>query len=57
MLSPKQIAYEFSISYKTVLRLIKRQELRAYKIGRHYKIMNSDLKNYIQQSVVKTVKK
>lgn len=48
MFSPKEIAYIFRISYKTVMRLIKKGELIAYKVGRHYKITQKHLEEYLE---------
>jgi len=52
MLSPKEIAYEFKISYKTVMRLIKKSEIKAYKVGRLYKILKDDLACYLENNKV-----
>lgn len=50
MFSPKEIAYKFKTSYKTIIRLIKRGDLTAYKIGRHYKITQKDLDYYLESN-------
>ena len=51
MLSPKQVAYKLQVSYKTVMRLIKRRQLSAYRIGRHYKISEDALEDYINKNI------
>lgn len=50
MFSPKEIAYKLKTSYKTIIRLIKRGDLIAYKIGRHYKITQQDLDYYLEST-------
>jgi excisionase family DNA binding protein len=47
MLAPKEIAYKFRVSYKTIMRLIKKGDLHAYRIGRHYKIPEESIDCYL----------
>lgn len=52
MMSPKEVAYKFKISYKTVMRLIKTSKITAYKVGRHYKVLECDLECYLANNKV-----
>ena len=46
-LMPEEIAQTSGVSTDTVLRLIKRKELRAYKISGVYRIKPEDLQQYL----------
>lgn len=48
-LSPNEIAQEWGLNYKTILRLIKRGAVRAYRIGRGLRILESDWQTYLEQ--------
>lgn len=50
--SPKEVAFDLSVSYRTVLSLIKEGRLIAYKVGRHYKIDPKDIQKYIENNKV-----
>lgn len=41
------LAYDLSLSYKTIMKFIKDGNLKAYKLGRHYKINPDDVQSFI----------
>jgi excisionase family DNA binding protein len=46
-LTTAEAAAELGVSEDTVLRLVQRGELRAYKVGRAWKIRREDLEAYL----------
>ena len=47
MISTAEAAAELGVSEDTVIRLINRGEIRAYKVGRAYRIARADLDAYL----------
>jgi excisionase family DNA binding protein len=45
------IARRLVVSEKTVRRLIRRGELRAYRIGRQFRVSEQDLLNFLESSL------
>jgi len=45
------IARRLDVSEKTVRRLIRRGELRAYRIGRQFRVSEQDLRNFLESSL------
>lgn len=50
MLTIKETAERLELSEKTVLNLIKEKELTAYKIGKRFRVDESDLETYIKNA-------
>lgn len=48
-LTVEQIATELGMSEETVLRWIRRRELKAYKFGRGYRIKREDYQEFLDQ--------
>ncbi|MGE4272374.1 MAG: substrate-binding domain-containing protein [Desulfitobacterium sp.] len=48
--TPEEVANILKISKFTVYEMIKRGDLSAYRIGRKFRIQNSDLEDYIRKS-------
>ncbi|EHL04926.1 hypothetical protein SDC9_15342 [bioreactor metagenome] len=48
--TPEEVASILKISKFTVYEMIKRGDLSAYRIGRKFRIENTDLENYIRKS-------
>jgi excisionase family DNA binding protein len=46
-----EVAKILRVNQVTVNRLIKRQELKAYKIGKVYRITKEELESYLQKSI------
>lgn len=44
-----QIAKELSMSEETVLRWIRKKQLKAYKLGRDYRIKKEDYQEFLDQ--------
>jgi len=53
MISTAEAAAELGVSEDTVVRLITRGELRAYKVGRAYRIRREDLDAYLSSVATK----
>lgn len=53
MLSTTETAQRLGCSDDTVLLMIKRGDLPAYKVGRRYKIAESDLLAYLEAARIK----
>lgn len=53
VLSTAEAAAELNVSEDTVVRLITRGELRAYKVGRAYRIARADLDAYLEAVATK----
>ena len=50
--TPQDIAEQLSINYRKVLDLILLGDLNAYKIGRQYRVKESDLESFINSNKV-----
>ena len=50
LLSPLEVAEILSISKKTVYEIIKRNELKAFKVRGRWRIKKEDLSRYVLQS-------
>ena len=48
LLSPKEVASYLGTGYRRVLDLIATGELKAYRMGRVYRVSNVDLNNYVK---------
>lgn len=48
-LKVEQIADELSLSEETVLRWIRKKELKAYKLGKNYRIKREDYQEFLDQ--------
>lgn len=49
-LSVQQIARDLDLSKMTIYRLIEREELRGYRIGRSIRVRSNDLENYLMRA-------
>jgi len=45
----EQIAKELGLSEETVLRWIRRKELKAYKLGKTYRVKRPDYQEFLDQ--------
>jgi excisionase family DNA binding protein len=50
--TPKEVANQLKTNYRTILREIKRGNLKAHKVGNLYVIKESDLQKYIDKGTV-----
>lgn len=57
ILTPSQVAQILQIHQFTVLKYIKQGKIKASKIGRVYRIRESDLENFLDQSSSSVTKK
>ncbi len=48
-LTVEQIAKELGLSEETVLRWIRRKELKAYKLGKTYRVTRKDYQKFLDQ--------
>ncbi len=48
-LTVEQIAKELGLSEETVLRWIRRKELKAYKLGKTYRVNRKDYQEFLDQ--------
>ena len=48
-----EVAQKLGVEYITVLRMIKRGQIKAYKIGKQYKINIDDYDKFIKDAVLK----
>jgi excisionase family DNA binding protein len=48
-LTVEQIAKELGLSEETVLRWIRRKELKAYKLGKTYRVNSKDYQEFLDQ--------
>ncbi len=48
-LTVEQIAKELGLSEETVLRWIRRKELKAYKLGKTYRVKRQDYQEFLDQ--------
>lgn len=46
----KEVADKFKVTYLTVFRWIKSGKLKAFKVGKQYRIKQVDLDHFIQES-------
>lgn len=49
LLNAKQVQERLGISESTFLRMIKRKELKGFKVGREWRFEESDIDNYIER--------
>lgn len=49
-LTAKEISEKYKVSYITVFRWIKSGKLKAFKVGKQYRIKQVDLDQFIQES-------
>ena len=52
--TPREIAIMLSVHHRTILNMIVAGKLTAFKVGRQYRISQSNLAEYIQQSQVES---
>ena len=52
LLTVKEVALTMRVSTMTVYRLIKNEELRAIRVGRHFRVLEHDLNSYLDSQVV-----
>jgi len=45
----EQIANELGLSAETVLRWIRKKELKAYKLGKKYRVRREDYQEFLDQ--------
>jgi excisionase family DNA binding protein len=48
-LTVEQIAKELSLSEETILRWIRKKDLKAYKLGKTYRILKKDYQEFLNQ--------
>ncbi|HZO73443.1 MAG TPA: helix-turn-helix domain-containing protein [Ktedonobacteraceae bacterium] len=48
-LTVEQIAKELGLSEETILRWIRRKELKAYKLGKTYRVQRKDYQEFLDQ--------
>lgn len=48
--STKEVAEKFKVTYLTVFRWIKSGKLKAFKVGKQYRVKQEDLETFIEQS-------
>ena len=53
MLKPSDVAKELNIAYRTVLDLIHKGDLKAYRIRSHLRIPESEVKRYLESVRIK----
>jgi excisionase family DNA binding protein len=53
LLNTKQVQERLGISESTLFRLLKRKELKGFKVGRAWKFEEKDIEDYIQQQRAK----
>ncbi len=53
LLNVKEVQERLGISESTLFRLLKRKELKGFKVGRAWKFEEQDIKNYIEKQRAK----
>ena len=53
LISPEDVSKILCINYRKVLELILRGEIKAYKIGRQYRLEESDVLEFLQKNTVR----
>ncbi len=53
LISPEDVSKILCINYRKVLELILRGQLKAYKIGRQYRLEESDVLEFLQKNTVR----
>jgi excisionase family DNA binding protein len=53
LLNTKQVQERLGISESTLFRLLKRKELKGFKVGRAWKFEEKDIEDYIHQQRAK----
>jgi excisionase family DNA binding protein len=53
LLTVREVAEAMRVSTMTVYRLIKAGELRAIRVGKHFRIRESDLSGYLDAQTVR----
>jgi excisionase family DNA binding protein len=48
-LKVEQIAKELGLSEETVLRWIRKKDLKAYKLGKNYRVKREDYQEFLDQ--------
>ena len=48
--STKEVAEKFKVTYLTVFRWIKSGKLKAFKVGKQYRVKHENLEAFIEQS-------
>lgn len=48
--TPKEAAPHLTVSYWTVLRMIERKQLRAFKVGDRYRITQAEIDRVMKQA-------
>lgn len=48
--TPEQVAKELQVHHLTVLKLIKQKRLRSIKLGRVYRIRESDFEKFLEEN-------
>ena len=48
-LTVEQIARELGLSEETVLRWIRKKDLKAYKLGKNYRVTREDYREFLNQ--------
>ena len=48
--TPKEAAQRLTVSYWTVLRMIERKQLRAFKVGDRYRIAQAEIDRVMERS-------
>ena len=48
--SSKEVAEKFKVTYLTVFRWIKSGKLKAFRVGKQYRVKQEDLEAFIEQS-------
>ncbi|MCH8836261.1 MAG: helix-turn-helix domain-containing protein [Candidatus Marinimicrobia bacterium] len=54
LLTPKEVANILKVNYRKVLDMIALGELRAYRIGRVFRIAESEVYRYLQSVQIET---
>ena len=53
LISPEDVSKILNINYRKVLELILLGKLKAYKIGRQYRLEESDILEFLQKNTVR----
>lgn len=50
LLTPGEVAETLKVSPETIRRFLREGEMKGIKVGRHWRIKEEDLKDYIDQN-------
>ena len=52
ILTPEEVSDMLCIGYRSVLNLIKSKQIKAFKVRNRYRVLESDLENYIREALI-----